>query len=149
MYGAIIDIKFEVFKANFLTQPKITVRGRNFWPENSYFWKVWIFNFHWKKESRILDSNWQNSKLFYNTCLSGRHLECFFKEKCYEPKILIPCYVRSRGKKLCNMGYMKMFFLVTGQFTVLKWAKTRAIFSFWHLFLMVSTIWSKRPKIIL
>ena len=48
-YGPTTDIIFEVFRANFSNQLKITVRGRNFLPENSQFRKVQILNFHWKK----------------------------------------------------------------------------------------------------
>ena len=67
------------FLSHFPFQPKIMVRGRNFWSENSYIWKVQIPNFHWKKESSILDSNWQFSKLFWNTRLCGRRMKGFFK----------------------------------------------------------------------
>ena len=47
------------FSSHFSTQPKMTARCRNFWQENSPFWKVQTLIFHWKKESSVLDTNWR------------------------------------------------------------------------------------------
>ena len=74
------DMLLCCFFGIFRNQQQILLRARNFWQPYLQFWKLRNFSFHRKKELIILDLIWPFSRTFSSLRLSGRHLECFFKQ---------------------------------------------------------------------